>query len=84
MAKRNEEKSKLIVKKTDFPTLSGDEVGTKTKLSKGTVQFSSISFPLDYAKKNSGHKKDEDGKTAGVALKAGDYEHGSRITIYRC
>ena len=54
MAKRNKETSKLIVKKTDFPTLSGDDVGIKTKLSKGAVQFTSISFPLDYAKKNLG------------------------------
>lgn len=69
MAKRSKETSKLIVKKTDFPTLSGDEVGVKTNLTKGAVQFTSISFPLDYAVKYSGRKNDEDSEAAGVALK---------------
>jgi hypothetical protein len=69
MKGRKKDTPKLIVKKTEFPLIGDDGVGTATKFTKGTVQFSSYSFPLDYAKKSAENQKNSKPENAKLHLK---------------
>lgn len=69
MKQRKKDTPKLIVKKTEFPLIGEDGVGLATKLTKGTVQFSSNSFPLDYAQKNAEKGKNSKLESAEIYLK---------------